>query len=192
MNYNTLCKSIIFILVLINGLEIISAQVNVKGVLKDAKTGDPLIGATVIIKGTNVGTITDYEGAFIFKTTQVLPLDLEFRYSGYGTKIVSYSTPNKSVDYVLEEESIQIEVVEVTGQRISDKQKSSPLTVESMDLIAIKETPSANFYDGLGSLKDVDLTTASLGFTVINTRGFNSTSPVRSLQIIDGVDNQSP
>ena len=61
-----------------------------------------------------------------------------------------------------------------------------------MDLIAIKETPSANFYDGLGSLKDVDLTTASLGFTVINTRGFNSTSPVRSLQIIDGVDNQSP
>src|SRR3954471_12671236 len=36
------------------------------------------------------------------------------------------------------------------------------------------------------------MTTASLGFTVINTRGFNSTSPVRSLQIIDGVDNQSP
>ncbi|MEQ1666549.1 MAG: hypothetical protein ABL927_14385, partial [Bdellovibrionales bacterium] len=38
----------------------------------------------------------------------------------------------------------------------------------------------------------VDMTTASLGFTVINMRGFNSTSPVRSLQIIDGVDNQAP
>ena len=36
------------------------------------------------------------------------------------------------------------------------------------------------------------MTTASLGFVVINTRGFNSTSPVRSLQLIDGVDNQSP
>lgn len=36
------------------------------------------------------------------------------------------------------------------------------------------------------------MTTASLGFKVINTRGFNSTSPVRSLQIIDGVDNQAP
>jgi iron complex outermembrane receptor protein len=59
-------------------------------------------------------------------------------------------------------------------------------------LLRSKKRPSANFYDGLGSLKDVDLTTASLGFTVINTRGFNSTSPVRSLQIIDGVDNQSP
>ena len=58
--------------------------------------------------------------------------------------------------------------------------------------IAIKETPSSNFYDGLGALKGVDITAASLGFKVINTRGFNSTSPVRSLQIIDGVDNQSP
>ena len=36
------------------------------------------------------------------------------------------------------------------------------------------------------------MTSASMGFKVINTRGFNSTSPVRSLQLIDGVDNQSP
>ncbi|NND76860.1 MAG: TonB-dependent receptor, partial [Flavobacteriales bacterium] len=60
------------------------------------------------------------------------------------------------------------------------------------DLLAIKETPADNFYDGLGNLKGVDLTAASLGFKVINTRGFNSTSPVRSLQLIDGVDNQAP
>jgi outer membrane receptor protein involved in Fe transport len=44
----------------------------------------------------------------------------------------------------------------------------------------------------LGNLKGVDMTAASFGFKVINTRGFNSTSPVRSLQLIDGVDNQSP
>ena len=36
------------------------------------------------------------------------------------------------------------------------------------------------------------MTSASIGFKIINTRGFNSTSPVRSLQLIDGVDNQSP
>lgn len=66
------------------------------------------------------------------------------------------------------------------------------MTVENLDAIAIKETPAVSFYNGLGNLKGVDLTTASLGFTVINMRGFNSTSPVRSLQIIDGVDNQAP
>jgi outer membrane receptor protein involved in Fe transport len=80
----------------------------------------------------------------------------------------------------------------VRGSRISEKQKQSPLTVESLDIIGIRETPSVTFYEGLGSLKGVDLVSASLGFKVINTRGFNSTSPVRSLQLIDGVDNQSP
>jgi len=61
-----------------------------------------------------------------------------------------------------------------------------------MDAIAIKTTPAANFYEGLAHLKGVDITSASIGFKIINTRGFNSTSPVRSLQLIDGVDNQSP
>ena len=37
-----------------------------------------------------------------------------------------------------------------------------------MDIIAIKETPAANFYDGLGALKGVDITAASLGFKIIN------------------------
>jgi outer membrane cobalamin receptor len=61
-----------------------------------------------------------------------------------------------------------------------------------MDILAIKECPQTSFYEALGTMKGVDLTSASLGFTIINTRGFNSTSPVRSLQLIDGVDNQSP
>jgi iron complex outermembrane receptor protein len=61
-----------------------------------------------------------------------------------------------------------------------------------MDLLAIKEVAGGDFYEGLGNLKGVDMTAASFGFKVINTRGFNSTSPVRSLQLIDGVDNQSP
>ncbi|TNF25710.1 MAG: TonB-dependent receptor, partial [Bacteroidetes bacterium] len=92
----------------------------------------------------------------------------------------------------LETDAVMLEGVVVKDVRVSEKQKESALTVESMDIIAIKETPAASFYDGLGNLKGVDLTAASIGFKVINTRGFNSTSPVRSLQVIDGVDNQSP
>ncbi|MDA8687040.1 TonB-dependent receptor, partial [Schleiferiaceae bacterium] len=80
----------------------------------------------------------------------------------------------------------------VVQQRLSAQQEKSALTVESMDALAIKESPSVSFYDHLGTLKGVDLTSASIGFKIINTRGFNSTSPVRSLQLIDGVDNQSP
>ena len=65
----------------------------------------------------------------------------------------------------------------MTANKSSDKQKESALTVETMDIIAIKQTSAANFYEGLGQLKGVDVTSASIGFKVINTRGFNSTSP---------------
>ena len=58
--------------------------------------------------------------------------------------------------------TITLESVQVQGHRITDKQKETPLTVEALDLLAIKETPSDNFYDGLGSLKGVDLTAATL------------------------------
>jgi len=167
------------------------SQTIIKGEVLDAANNDPLIGATVVIKGTTVGTTSDWDGSFELEINQDFPVELEFSYIGYAPKTMMVES-NKRISMSLEEDAVIIEGVEVTGSRISDKQKESPLTVEAMDLIAIKETPAADFYDGLGSLKGVDLTAASLGFKVVNTRGFNSTSPVRSLQIIDGVDNQAP
>lgn len=167
------------------------AQNTVKGTVLDKGSRDPLIGATILLKGTNTGTLTEFDGSFELSVNQSFPFTLEVSYTGY-TMMEVVVNDNSPIRLLLEEESVTIDLVEVTGRRISEKQKQSALTVETLDNIAIRETPAANFYDGLGSLKDVDLTAASLGFKIINTRGFNSTSPVRSLQIIDGVDNQSP
>lgn len=168
-------------------------QITIKGEVQD-ESKEPLIGASVIIKNTTTGVVTDYDGAFSLKADQdLLPLTLIVSYLGYTTQEVEVATADERLKIVLSDNAVIIDQdIVVTGQRISEKQKAAPLTVESLDLLAIKETPSDNFYDGLGSLKGVDLTAASLGFKVINTRGFNSTSPVRSLQIIDGVDNQAP
>ncbi len=171
----------------------IYAQNIITGKILDNSNGDPLIGANASIQGTTVGAITDFNGDFIIKTDLEPPYTLLVSYLGYESKTIELDASNlQSIVVKLGEAGVNLEMVELVGQRVSDKQRQSPLTVESLDILAIKETPSSNFYEGLGSLKDVDLTTASLGFTVINTRGFNSTSPVRSLQIIDGVDNQSP
>ena len=167
------------------------AQNTIRGDVFDAANNDPIIGASVIIQGTTIGTVSDWDGSFEFDTENEFPIMLEISYIGYTTQVLEL-TNNKRVSINLQEDVEIIDVVEVTATRISDKQKESPLTVEALDIIAIKETPAANFYDGLGSLKGVDLTAASLGFKIVNTRGFNSTSPVRSLQIIDGVDNQAP
>ena len=181
--------TLIFCLI-ISGL---SAQISFKGTLKDESTGEELIGANVIIKGTTTGTVTDWDGSFTFQANDATyPVTLVLSYIGYEDKEVVVASADQNLDLKLGEGAITTTEVVVKGQRVSDKQKAAPLTVESMDLLAIKETPAENFYDGLGSLKGVDLTAASLGFKVINTRGFNSTSPVRSLQTIDGVDNQAP
>ncbi|WP_235295946.1 TonB-dependent receptor [Portibacter marinus] len=185
-------RYLIAILLYSAGLVSVTGQVVVSGIVVDKFTKEPLIGANVVVSGTSSGTVTDWDGTFTFTTEERLPFVVEASYLGYELSSQEVSNQEDRLTFELGEASVIVEGIEVKGQRISDKQKAAPLTVESLDIIGIKQTASSNFYDGLGALKDVDLTTASLGFTIINTRGFNSTSPVRSLQIIDGVDNQSP
>ncbi|MBP3668348.1 MAG: carboxypeptidase-like regulatory domain-containing protein, partial [Bacteroides sp.] len=58
------------------------AQVTVKGIIVDADTDDPLVGATVTVIGTSYGTITDVDGRFIL-TYDAQQSELEFNYLGY-------------------------------------------------------------------------------------------------------------
>lgn len=163
----------------------------IKGVVKDKQNGELLIGATVNIKGSGIGTTTDLDGKFNLEAKS-LPATIQITYVGYVTKEMVIQ--DASIVHIIQLGSNEtiLKEVNITDSRLTEKQRESPLTVEALDIIAIKQTPAANFYEGLGALKGVDLTSASIGFKVINTRGFNSTSPVRSLQVIDGVDNQAP
>ena len=167
------------------------AQTTIRGNVIDNSTGEPMFSASVIVIETGQGVTTDFDGLFRLEVAR-LPVVLQVSFIGYGAETVTVSSDREKMVVKLSPDQILIEAAEVVGERISEKQKQAPLTVETMDLISIKEAPSGNFYEGLGNLKGVDLTSASLGFKIINTRGFNSTSPVRSLQLIDGVDNQSP
>ena len=164
----------------------------IKGKILDATTGETMIGANVVIKGTTIGTTTGLDGTFELKVKENPPIQLIISFIGYEKVEYTVNSFDDKVKVKLDLNNVMLDAVEVVDSRISDRQKQAALTVESLDVIAIKDAPSGNFYESLGNLKGVDLTSASLGFKVINTRGFNSTSPVRSLQLIDGVDNQSP
>ena len=168
-----------------------SAQSVVRGHVIDGDTGEPMFSASVVVPETGQGVTTDFDGLFRLEVAG-FPVVLQVSFIGYGMKSITVNSAQEKLEVKLIPDQILIGAAEVVGSRISEKQKQAPLTVETMDLIAIKEAPSGNFYEGLGNLKGVDITSASLGFKIINTRGFNSTSPVRSLQLIDGVDNQSP
>lgn len=163
-----------------------------RGTVTDAANGETIVGAVVKLKDAPGGTTTDIDGRFELTVPQLPPFTLVISYTGYTTQEVPVASLDAEVKARLGSDEVLLGDAEVVRQRVSDKQKQAPLTVETMDLIAIKEAASGDFYETLGTLKGVDMTAASFGFKVINTRGFNSTSPVRSLQLIDGVDNQSP
>lgn len=166
----------------------------VSGTIKDSDTKEPLFGVAVVVKGTDNGTTTDFDGKFSIEAKQPAPFTIMVSYLGYELQEIEVTSAdlNGNIKINMAPTAMKVEAVEVSASRISEKQLESPLTVESFNLASIKETPAASFYDGLGALKGVDLTTASLGFVVINTRGFNSTRPVRTLQLVNGADNQAP
>lgn len=172
--------------------QVISAQ-TITGKVIDDRNGESILMANVIIKGTTQGTSTDIDGNFTLDLgNNSFPITLEVTFIGYRKADYVVRNERQEIIVRLSEDSEMLDAVEVIEQRLSKKQRESALTVEALDNLAIKETPAANFYEALGNLKGVDLTSASIGFKIINTRGFNSTSPVRSLQLIDGVDNQAP
>ena len=184
-------KKILLIAIVLLYTNSVYSQVKIDGLVIDGLNNETLIGANIIVKSSRIGTSTDINGEYSIDHSGSFPVTFIVSYIGYKDLEVDITSKNpKPIGLFPDSKSLQ--EVKVVDSRITQKQKEAPLTVESLDMIAIKETPSANFYDGLGSLKGVDITSASLGFKVINTRGFNSTSPVRSLQLIDGVDNQSP
>ena len=184
-------KYIITCLIILITFSFTEAQ-TLKGSVKDDKSGETLIGASVVISGTQNGASTNVNGEFEIKYSGEYPIKLDVNFIGYSSKSVDVASPSNTISIEMSMDEEMLDEIDIIEQRLSDKQKESALTVEAMDALAIKETPSVSFYEGLGNLKGVDLTSASIGFKIINTRGFNSTSPVRSLQLIDGVDNQAP
>ena len=184
-------RNLLFTLILILGATLSSmAQHFITGRVFD-ETKEPIVGASVLIVGTRNGTVTDYDGNFTLNSSKEYPVSITVAFIGYKSQEISVTSKTPIV-VRLNPDSEVLQEVNVVERRLSEQQQKSALTVEAMDALAIRETPAVSFYEGLGSLKGVDLTSASIGFKIINTRGFNSTSPVRSLQIIDGVDNQAP
>ncbi|MGB0850788.1 MAG: TonB-dependent receptor plug domain-containing protein, partial [Bacteroidia bacterium] len=185
-------KKVTFTILLAMLATIVSFGQTIKGKVSN-KNKEALVGAYITVPAIKgIGAITDEKGDFTIKVDK-LPVVLRVSYLGYQDKDVTISSVAKKTYITMSNATEKVLTgALIKASRVTEKQKEAPLTVESIGIAAIKDAPAASFYESLGNLKGVDVTAASLGFRVVNTRGFNSTSPVRSLQLIDGVDNQSP
>ena len=89
-------------------------------------------------------------------------------------------------------QKIGLEEVVVTASRVEESFSQSPVTVEKLNARALRLTPAPSFFDAIDYLKGVQVITPSLGFKVINARGFTNTTNVRFAQLVDGIDQQAP
>ncbi|RYU94000.1 carboxypeptidase-like regulatory domain-containing protein [Emticicia agri] len=168
------------------------AQTKVSGTITDAVTKEPLIGVSVQVKGKVIGTITDVKGNFSFSTSTAPPFTLVITSVGYESQEVNVSGSNAAINISLKEQAILGQEVVVAASRVEETVMRSPVAVEKMDIRAIRESTSPSFYDALANMKGVDMTTQGLLFKSINMRGFGTTGNPRTVQMIDGMDNQAP
>lgn len=85
-----------------------------------------------------------------------------------------------------------VEEVVVSASRTAESILKTPVTIESLNPSFFRNTATPSFFDGLENAKGVQMLTPSLGFKIINTRGFANTTNVRFSQLVDGSDNQAP
>lgn len=168
------------------------AQTTVSGQVTDKDGGDAVIGVNIIVKGKVVGTTTDVEGKFTFSTNIPTPFTLIFSGVGYGSKEVEVTASGQEIKLEMSEEITFGQEVVISASRMEEKILESPVTVEKMDIIAIQQTSTHDFYDGIGKLKGVHTNQGSLTFTTVNTRGFAALGNTRFVQLIDGMDNSAP
>ncbi|MCH7410494.1 TonB-dependent receptor [Belliella sp. DSM 111904] len=165
----------------------------ISGTVTEAGTKETLIGVNIVVKGKVIGTVTDLRGNFNLKVNQAPPLTLVFSMVGFTTQEIEITQDNVSnLQIALEEQFMLGQEVVISASRVEESILQSPVSIEKMDILSIRDTPADNYYKGIANLKGVDVTSSSINFQIINARGFNSTGNTRFVQLTDGMDTQAP
>ena len=163
-----------------------------KGVVKDA-TGEGVIGASIIVEGTNLRTVTDIDGNFTL-TGVKKGASIQISYIGYTTKVVKWN--GAPLDVLLEDDKKMLEEVVVVG---FGTQKKVNLTgaVSTVDSKTLSARPVNSVVDALqGAVAGMNFSTPNSGGTLNSTKSFNirgtgtigAGSSVTPLVLIDGME----
>ena len=169
----------------------VAQKTNVSGVVVSADNGEPVIGASVIVKGTTIGTVTDFDGKFNLEVPDGQKT-LQISYVGMVQQEVAVR-PNVSVRLISDTQNLD-EVV-VTAQGLTRKEKSlgySTQQVKADELVQVRTTDLNNALVGkVSGVQFVGSSGATFDEGTIVLRGATSISSDRSdsapIYVIDGV-----
>ena len=183
-------KKILFVLTCLFCSAAMMASITVTGTVISAEDGLPVIGASVLEKGTSNGTITDFDG--IYELTVADDAVLVFSYVGLSSQELKVSGP--VMDVTLKGDAIAMEEVVVTAMGVVQEKKRLNFAVQNIGGEALTENKSANFVNSLqGKIAGVSVTNAggspNSGSQII-IRGISSVNSAANnepLFILDGV-----
>lgn len=182
---------VVIVLGIVYCLPVFAQSTTINGNVKNSVSKENVSAVSVSVKGTARGTYTDDKGHFSL-TVPSLPTTLVFSSIGYVAQEIEVSSAAQLLQVVFVPSNDLGQEVVVSATRVPQKIMESPVTIERVNSIAIRNAPSAQFYDVVTSLKGVDVTTSSLTFKTPTTRGFNGSGNTRFNQLVDGMDNQAP
>ena len=171
-----------------NSVQQAQSNIKVSGIVYD-NLNEPIIGATVRVKGTQIAAVTDLDGKFSFKAPQHGTLVVS--YIGHKTQEVAIPA-NGNVTITLESESRQIEEVVVTALGIKRSEKALSYNVQKVGNENLTTVKSTNFMNSLnGKIAGININASAAGMggaTRVVMRGPKSiTQSNQALYVIDGV-----
>ncbi len=169
------------------------AQKNVlTGKVIDVVTQEGVSAVSVTIKGSSDGTFTDNNGNYKITAQQTLPVTLIITSVGYQLQEIIVSDNAAPVTVNLKATSSLGQEVVVSATKVATRILESPVSIERVSAVAIRNAPAVSYYDVVSTLKGVDVVTSSLTFKTPTTRGFAGSGNTRFTQLVDGMDNQAP
>ena len=104
------------------------SQTQISGSVSDAESMSSIPGVNVIIDGTNIGTVTDFDGNFSINTSQDLPLTIVVSYVGYSAEKVIVTSANQDINVMLSAGQ-NLEEIVVSASRRAQKALEAPASV---------------------------------------------------------------
>lgn len=166
------------------------AQGLIKGRITDVRTGEPLIGATVIVKSERgTGVVTDVDGNFSIQTKLDPPLTLKVEYVGYRPLDVDVYDFEEPVEIALADNSSRLNEVVVVGYG-AQKRLELTSSISSVDNELLRKNNTSVESALQGAVAGLNVTTTSGqpgAASIIRIRGGNSiTGGNEPLYVIDG------
>ena len=122
---------------------------SISGTVTDAETGDPLLGVTIILKNTNKGVVTDFDGNYTINNVEPGDYTIDLSYIGYGriSQTITVGGDDATYDFAMTFSASKLDELVVTGTGAPVARKKIGNSIGSISTAKLENLPINSFSD---------------------------------------------